>query len=57
MTLDISSSDVLDNLSTYSPDRQKEILEILHNLEDAKNREKCKKKVSSFCQTYVACIY
>ena len=48
MTLDISSSDVLDNLSTYSPDRQKEILEILHNLEDAKNREKCKKKYLPF---------
>ena len=32
MTLDISSSDVLDNLSTYSPDRQKEILDEIEKL-------------------------
>jgi len=48
MTLDISSSDVLDNLSTYAPAKQKEILEILHNLEDAKNREKCQEKYLPF---------
>ena len=42
MTLEINPGDVLSNISTFPPNKRKEILELLHEYEDAKTREKCK---------------
>ena len=48
MTLEINPGDVLSNISTFPPNKRKEILELLHEYEDAKTREKCKNEYLPF---------
>ena len=48
MTLEINPGDVLSNISTFPPNKRKEILELLHEYEDAKTREKCKDEYLPF---------